>query len=55
MNTLFALIAGALVGTLYARRREGVLLDYIHFAVVFALIFAIVGIIFTLILSRATG
>ncbi|MEH6834524.1 MULTISPECIES: hypothetical protein [Falsihalocynthiibacter] len=55
MNTIFALIAGALVGALFARRREGATLDYVHYATVFALIFGLLSVIITLIFARAVG
>lgn len=53
MNTIFALIAGALVGVLFARRRQGATLDYVHYATVFALIFGVVSVLITLVLARA--
>lgn len=55
MNTIFALIAGALVGTLFARRRNGTTLDYVHYATVFAIIFAVISVLLTLILTRTAG
>lgn len=55
MNTLFALIAGALLGTLIARRRNGVTLDYVHYAAVFALIFGIASIVIPMMIMRISG
>ncbi|MCV6824215.1 MULTISPECIES: hypothetical protein [Halocynthiibacter] len=52
MNTLFALLAGALVGALLARRRDGKPLDYAQYMVVFALIFAVVGMFLTILVTR---
>lgn len=52
MNTFYALLAGALVGALFARRRNGKPLDYAQYMVVFAIIFALVGMFITIIVTR---
>lgn len=55
MNTLFAVIAGGLVGAMVARRRDGAVLDYVHHIVVFAIIFAVIGLGLTVFLNRSAG
>ncbi|WP_380052597.1 apolipoprotein acyltransferase [Falsihalocynthiibacter sp. SS001] len=55
MNTLLALFAGALVGAMMARKRNGTRLDYLHYMTVFAIIFALLGLIIALIAARAAG
>lgn len=52
MNTFFALLAGTLVGALLARRRNGKPLDYAQYMIVFALIFAVVGMFISIIVTR---
>lgn len=55
MNTIFALIAGSLVGAMVARRRNGSVLDYVHHIAVFALIFAVIGLGITIFANRMVG
>lgn len=55
MNPIFALIAGGLVGAMIARRRNGVLLDYVHHVTVFAIIFAVIALGLTIFTNRSAG
>lgn len=47
-----ATLFGALLGTLVARRRGGRRLDMAHHAAVFAILFAVAGLIVTIVIAR---
>jgi hypothetical protein len=52
MVILIAMLAGAVFGGLRAKRRKGTLADILQYAVVHALIFALVALFASLILDR---
>lgn len=52
MIVIIALIAGAVFGGLRAKRRQGKTADILQYAVVHAILFALVGLFLTLILER---
>ncbi|WP_372885229.1 hypothetical protein [Shimia sp.] len=52
MFVLAGAILGALTGALMARRRRGAALDILQYAVVYAMVFALVGLFATLALHR---
>jgi len=52
MFVLFGGLIGAILGGLTAKRRKGKGLDILQYAVVYALIFALVGMFVTLVIHR---
>ncbi len=51
---ILATVFGALLGTLTARRRGGRGLDLAHHAAAFAILFAVIGLVVTIVLARVT-
>ena len=49
---LVAIVLGALTGALVAHRRGGRRLDMAHHAAVFAILFAVAGLIVTIVIAR---
>ncbi len=52
MFVLFGVVLGALIGALIARKRKGRSLDILQYAVVYAMIFAVIGLFVTIIVHR---
>lgn len=52
MIVIFAALAGALTGGIRASRRKGNLLDILQYGAVYAIIFALVGLLATIIIHR---
>jgi len=55
MIILIATVLGAAVGALQARRRKGKLADMMQYAFVYGVIFALIGLFITIILTRSMG
>jgi len=52
MDVLVVALAGALIGGFSAKRRGGNRLDIAQYAVVFAIIFAVAGMVLSVLLTR---
>ena len=52
MIVIVSFLAGALIGTLQARRKKGNMLDMAQYGAVYAIIFAILGLLATIIIER---
>ncbi|CUJ98892.1 apolipoprotein acyltransferase [Shimia thalassica] len=52
MIVIFSALFGALLGTLFAKRRKGKRLDILQYAAAYAMAFAILGLFVTLIVHR---
>jgi hypothetical protein len=52
MIVLASILAGAIIGGLKARKRGGAVLDIAQYAASFAIIFGLVGLLATILISR---
>ena len=52
MFVLVGVLLGALIGAVIARKRKGRSLDILQYAVVYAMIFAVIGLFVTIIVHR---
>lgn len=52
MIVIVALIAGAVIGALSARKRNGTTLDVLQYTAVYAIIFGVVGMLATILVHR---